>query len=206
MNALKNIVLKKKTISNKYVTDIIYEKCIFSELVVHDISFENVSFIECKFNHLFVEAFDAKNILIKNSEISSLSLRGERKITQKKLFKKVRANQITDLSIYDSEIVELTLGGNLNLNNCRFPTGSNYHHVKNPHSVYSDCLVHVTKYWEGEKRRIGMIELENFYLSKGVDKQNEDFITYSYNSSLDKSTNKIIESVFKLIVEKSNTP
>jgi hypothetical protein len=196
---IRNISLKDEcSLFKKEIIGVTFENCSFDHLVLSDLKFENVEFINCRFDHVFIESFYAKNILIKDSEVSSLSLRGNRKITSKKLFQTVKNKAIEEVRFDNTNIIELILGGNLQVVNCTFPKSVDHLHIKNPFLVYNKCLEYIDKHWEGERKRIGMLELQGC-LSKEVEKQNEDFITYSYNDYLEKDINEILQSTFLLI-------
>ena len=47
--------------------------------------------------------------------------------------------------------------------------------------------------------KIGVSHINKFYLSKGVDHQNEDFITYTKNEHLDEFINGVIQDVFFIV-------
>lgn len=188
--------------SQKFI-NVIFEKCSFENLILSDLKFENVDFLYCKFDHIFVESFTAKRVSFSNSEIESLSLRNHRKITSKKISWGRDHNVMEEVNFKNSSIKELVLGGNLNIINCAFPKGENYLHIKKPFQVYNECIDFVKEFWEGEKKRIGLIELGN-YVSKGVEKQAEDFVVYSHNSFLENEVNKILFDVFQLLKHKAD--
>ncbi|MBX2896867.1 MAG: hypothetical protein KF763_15580 [Cyclobacteriaceae bacterium] len=199
MNKIVKDTVIKQDSRCKDVQDITYENCHFDHLVFSDLKFERVTFFRCKFSHVFIESFFAKDVSIISSEIFSLSLRGDRKITSKKLFSRIE-KKIHSLTFENTKIEELLLGGNLQVINCVFPKGENYLHIRNPFKVYTKCKNIIESDWQGEKKRIGLIHIQTF-LNKGVENQNEDFVTYSDNNFIEENINEILKSVFSLIKE-----
>jgi hypothetical protein len=202
-----NIVIKdsiiKQDCSQKEFLKTTFENCHFDHLIYSDIKLVDVTFLRCKFTHVFMESFYAKDISIVGCEILSMSLRGDRKITERKLFQIPFDRKIESVKFENTRIEELVLGGNLQIVNCDFPKGENYLHIKEPFKIYSKCKNYIAKNWEGEKKRLGLIEIQKFFLDKQVEKQNEDFIAYAYNSDLDSDVNGTIKSVFTLVKELS---
>lgn len=205
MKTIRNVSIRREcSLFTQDIINVTFENCLFDHLILSDLHLEKVRFIDCKFDHVFLESFYASNVSILKSKILSLSLRGNRKITSKKLFGSIKDRRIEKVDFDDTSILELVLGGDLQVVNCDFPEGDNYLHFKNPFLVYSKCLQHIEEHWEGEKRRIATIVMHDC-LSKEVKNQNEDFITFSQNEYLEKETNEIFKSVFSLIKEVSTS-
>jgi len=204
---IRDVSLKNEcSLFRKEVNNTTFINCIFDHLILNDIKIENAEFVRCRFDHVFIESFSAKRVLISNSKISSLSLRGNRKITGKRLFSAIKERKIEEIKFNDNEIDELVLGGNLQIINCQFPMGDNYLHIENPYLIYKKCEEHITTQWEGERRKIGLHAINTFYLDKEVDKQNKDFVIRpSYDIYLDKEANEILMSVFQLLKQISGS-
>ena len=187
-------------IKNCSISDLCYQNCNFTNLVVSDISCFNIKFVNCKFDHVFIESSFFNTINVADSLISSLSIRGNREITSHNIFRKRKNGSIEMVDFSQGNLIkELKLCGNLNIKDCKFPNDNYYIHFKEPYKVYKKVLDHILNYWKDEKLKIGMAELEKFYLAKQVENQNEDFISYAKNDYLDDSINNIIFEVFNLI-------
>jgi hypothetical protein len=185
------------------IVDVFFENCTFDHLIVSDLHFERVSFVKCTFDHVFVESFCAKDVLFSECSVLSMSLRGDREVTNKRLFQLIKNRQIEEVRFENTNVDDLVLGGNLKIINCDLPQGDNYLRIRNPFLVYNKCLLYINENWTGEQKRIGVISIDS-YISKGIVSQNEDFVTFSYNRHLEPSVNEILRSIFLLIKEVSS--
>lgn len=200
MREIRNQTFKDCDASDELIKDVYYLRCSFANLVISDVLFENLRFVNCTFDRIIIEASSLSNVYIKESKIESISFNGLRKITKRSLFKSDKTQTITKLHLdYSNEIIETDFSGNLKFQDCVFPQGDNYIHLAKPLIVYQECENEIRKHWDGRKREIGLKEINEFYLSKSVEKQNEDFVVYSENQYLDEEINGYIRSVFDLV-------
>lgn len=199
------ITVKSKKISANNckvedVVDVTYIDCYFKDLVMSDLTINNVIFSNCVFDRIIIENSSLTNIRFTQSQILSLTVRGEREISRKRLFGKKSKGVMKNVNFDGSNSFEdVQFSKNLQFNNCHFPESSNLMHLTNPHKIYLATLAIIKNEWKGKKRSIGLKEVEMFYLGKNVENQNEDFITFLPNTHLDKETNEIIRDVFDLI-------
>ena len=131
-----------------------YEGCQFKGMVMSEVKFKSIKLIDCTFDHVIIEQSFLEDLLLKNCDIKSIQIRGNRKITKSSLFSKKKVGFIKETYISDDcKITELVLCGNLRIDSCRFPSGEKFLHVHNPALIYKESINFIEKNWEEEKRK-----------------------------------------------------
>lgn len=189
-----------KTIKNRSFNNVEFESSKFKNVLISDIKLVSVKFHDCFFDSVIIEASHIEDIVVSGSEIKSISVRGNREITKGSIFKKRRQGLLKGLQLDSSnKIGEVSLKGNLQIEECTFPESENFLHIKNPYKIYGSCLDIIKRDWNVADQQLALTEIEKFYMGKNIEDQKEDFLTFETNSYLTEDQNQIIRKVFDLI-------